>query len=146
VSSWLAGVGEDINPATTEGWRWKADELMAAGLNDEDSVPQLTVATDVWAFGMTVLEVRFSTSILFLANTESMQVFSGFIPFSHIKSDARVIFFVTSGRRPKRQQYPQISNDVWRMLEGCWDVEPNRRPSMATFYRFLESQATRAQL
>ena len=27
---------------------------------EEETIPQITAATDVWAFGMTILEVRFS--------------------------------------------------------------------------------------
>ena len=27
---------------------------------EEETIPQITAATDVWAFGMTILEVRFA--------------------------------------------------------------------------------------
>jgi serine/threonine protein kinase len=47
-----------LNPATTEGWRWMAPELII-GLT---SVVTFTPATDVWAFSMTLIEVRVSTS------------------------------------------------------------------------------------
>ena len=36
-------------------YRWMAYELLASG---GESIPQVTAASDVWAFGMTVLEVR----------------------------------------------------------------------------------------
>ena len=36
-------------------YRWMAPELLAPG---EESVPQVTMASDVWAFGMTVIEVQ----------------------------------------------------------------------------------------
>lgn len=39
-------------------WRWQAYELIAPNEEDEDSTPKVTEATDVWAFGMTVIEVR----------------------------------------------------------------------------------------
>jgi serine/threonine protein kinase len=39
--------------------RWMAYELIAPSDEEEEEViPQVTVATDIWAFGMTVLEVR----------------------------------------------------------------------------------------
>jgi hypothetical protein len=36
----------------------------------------------------------------------------------------------------------QINNDIWMMLEKCWDAEPNRRPQMATLSRFFALQMT----
>jgi serine/threonine protein kinase len=52
--------GEEFNPVTTDGWRWKAFELMTASL--EETTTRVTIATDVWAFSMTVIEVRISAS------------------------------------------------------------------------------------
>ena len=41
--------------------RWMAYELITpSNEGEEETIPQVTAATDVWAFGMTVLEVRFS--------------------------------------------------------------------------------------
>jgi serine/threonine protein kinase len=37
--------------------RWMACELIMSS-NEEGNVPQVTAASDVWAFSMTVLEVR----------------------------------------------------------------------------------------
>jgi len=115
---------DDVNPVTTDGWRWIACELMANGLeDDDDSISRATMATDVWAFSMTVVEIL-----------------TGSIPFSHIKNDASVIFFVTSGGRPKRETCMQINNDIWAILEKCWDAKASRRPSMANVAGFFASQ------
>jgi hypothetical protein len=64
------------------------------------------------------------------------------MPFSHIKSDASVILSVVAGGRPKREGCLLITNDIWAMLEACWDVEPNRRPSMTTVSRFFALRVT----
>ena len=37
--------------------RWMAYELVELSDEEEESVPQVTMASDIWAFGMTVLEV-----------------------------------------------------------------------------------------
>jgi hypothetical protein len=59
----FANFESDLNPVTTEGWRWKAVELMASGQDkDEGPIPSLTAATDVWAFGMAAIEVSKSTT------------------------------------------------------------------------------------
>jgi hypothetical protein len=62
------------------------------------------------------------------------------MPFSHLKRDASVINFIMSGGRPKRMRYPQINNEIWNMLEKCWDTDPIQRPSMASLTIFLASQ------
>jgi len=48
---------EDFNPMTTEEWRWMSPELMTDCLDDEQCTPHVTMATDVWSFAMTVVEV-----------------------------------------------------------------------------------------
>jgi serine/threonine protein kinase len=54
----------ESNPIMAQDWRWKAPELMKVPLNDEDEVsPRMVKTTDVWAFSMTVIEVRISASI-----------------------------------------------------------------------------------
>lgn len=135
--------GDDVNPVTTEGWRWIAGELMVDTMGDGECISRGTKATDVWSFAMTVIEVyTFSLCIPLELNTNGLQILTGTIPFGHIKSDAGVVLYVTSGGRPKRELCPQIKDHIWAMLERCWDVKPNRRPSMATLSRFFASQLT----
>jgi len=107
---------------TTEGWRWVAPELMSM---EAESVPLLTEATDAWGFSMTVIEI-----------------FSRRIPFSHLKVDASVILFVVKGGRHKREHFGQINDDIWCMLEKCWSIEPNRRPSMLSLFSFFMASRT----
>jgi len=115
----------EVNPTTTEGWRWKAPEQMTEHLIPEGCyVPRVTMASDVWAFSMTVIEV-----------------ITGSIPFSDIKSDARAIFYVMTGGRPRWDRRMAISDDIWAMLERCWSTEPKQRPSMATLHHFFSSRA-----
>jgi hypothetical protein len=53
---------EECNPVMAKGWRWKAPELMSVCPNEEEqSVPRVTTATDVWAFAITIVEVHIST-------------------------------------------------------------------------------------
>jgi len=117
---------EESIPATTEAWRWRAPELIETRVDEqEEIICRVTTATDVYAFAMTAFEI-----------------FTGCIPFSHIRNDAKVVLTIVEGGRPKRMHCPQISDDIWRMLERCWDAEPNRRPSMATLLHFFKLLAT----
>jgi serine/threonine protein kinase len=108
--------------ATSKGtWRFWAPEIM----NDEHGIQRVTTATDVYAFAMTVI-----------------QIFTGHLPFSHIKSDAKVVLTVITGGRPQRGHCPQITDDIWGILETCWDVDPTRRPSMARLSEFFNLKST----
>lgn len=138
---------DNVNPATTEGWRWRAYELMVGCLSEDGQcVSHATMATDVWSFAMTIVEVRIfcapflCTPRRFMGNT--LQIYTGSIPFSHIRNDAGVISSVALGGRPERTLCPQINDDIWAMLEISWDVAPNRRPSMATLCQFFASQVS----
>lgn len=132
---------DDVNPVTTEGWRWVACELMADRLDDGECISRGSKATDVWSFAMTVVEVYTSLLCIPLTlNTDGLQILTGAIPMGNIRSDARVVLYVSSGGRPKRELYPQINDAIWAMLERCWDVTPNRRPSMAALSQFFAAQ------
>ena len=135
----------EFNPIMAQDWRWKAPELMKVSLNDEDEVcPRVVETTDVWAFGMTVVEVRVSISHAALGKLmeKRLQILTGTIPFSHIKRDDSVIHFVMSGGRPKRERCHQINNEIWKVLEMCWAPDLRQRPSMASLSIFFASQAT----
>jgi hypothetical protein len=43
----------------TEAIRWHAPELLESDMEDGSSIQRRTQATDVWAFGMTVVEVLY---------------------------------------------------------------------------------------
>lgn len=55
---------EDFNPVTIRGWRWMACELMLD--DDAQCIWCTTKQTDVWAFAMTVIEVRIFLFAFFL--------------------------------------------------------------------------------
>ncbi|KAG6818581.1 hypothetical protein H0H93_003796 [Arthromyces matolae] len=105
-------------PAASKGGstRWQAPELIdlkndTAGLN--------TIASDIYAFGCVCYEV-----------------FTGDIPFVGIKLDATVSFKVMSGLRPQRPSPGSLpwmtwglTEDLWMLMEQCWETNPARRPS-----------------
>lgn len=120
-------------------WRYMAPELLSVR-DDAEHSPRVTMATDVWSFAMTVIEVSYYiTPSLSNVLKLGLQILTGSVPFSHIARDANVILYVTRGGLPKRECCPQVNDIVWAMLERCWDVAPHRRPSMATLSRFFFS-------
>jgi serine/threonine protein kinase len=122
--------------ATSKGtWRYWAPER----LHDVEGIQQITTATDVYAFSMAVVEVSISILLFFPSKKLSVkiQIFTGRIPFPHIKNDAAVVITVIQGGRPQRDRCLQVTDDIWKMLERCWDADPKRRPSMANVACFL---------
>ena len=45
-----------------------------------------------------------------------------------------------SGRRPPRPNHPQLSDDVWGMIEGCWESVPVRRRTIAEVVITLDAE------
>ncbi|KIL59769.1 hypothetical protein M378DRAFT_84731 [Amanita muscaria Koide BX008] len=69
-----------------------------------------TIATDIYAFGMTCYEILSRKSPFAAAN------------------DAAVISKVIKGRRPERIEFCQ-SEQIWSIITRCWAQEPENRPS-----------------
>jgi serine/threonine protein kinase len=123
--------------------RWMACELLAPANGLAERTLQTTVATDIWAFGMTALEVISSAHhyTATLTHVRSLiQVFSGHLPFHQVKHDATVILSVMTGSRPKHETYPTISHHIWFLLELCWHADPTQRPSMQSLSIFFKTQ------
>jgi len=74
-----------------------------------------TSASDVFSFGMVVLEV-----------------FSGKVPFKGV-SDDEVVKRIRSGERPDipvESKELELSNTVWEVVKRCWHGSPKLRPGM----------------
>ena len=107
---------------TSGTMRWMSPEILDPDLfGFKDSRP--TKESDCYALGMVVLEVL-----------------SGRPPFTPDK-DFIVIRKVIDGERPGRPEGPEgawFTDDLWRMLELCWEVRPNSRPSIEAVLECLE--------
>ncbi|KAF8680700.1 hypothetical protein AX14_004496 [Amanita brunnescens Koide BX004] len=96
--------------------RWMAYELI---YDDDEEPTQQSRETDMWAFGMTILEV-----------------FTGKAPFSHLTYDASVIFYIVKDRKPR--QPTEIKDELWSFLCRCWRQDPRERPTMPIAAFFLD--------
>ena len=59
----------------------------------------------------------------------SIQTFTGTFPFSNHPSFAAMLAIV-QGDRPSRPTYPTFTEDVWALVQRCWDQEPRLRPEV----------------
>jgi serine/threonine protein kinase len=73
--------------------------------------------------------------------SNALQILSDCIPFSHLENDAAIIQCISSGGHPMRDLCLEISDEIWRMLEKCWSINPDDRPSMRALTQFFESQS-----
>ena len=83
----------------------------------------LTEHSDCYAFGMVIYEVL-----------------SGELPFSSYV-DYIVIAKVLEGERPERPQGLEgiwFTDDIWSVLEHCWEPVPGNRPSIPQVLRSLK--------
>lgn len=108
--------------------RWLAPELIYPK-EDGDDYP-VTPQTDVYSFGMTVLEIL-----------------SGHPPFSHRRHDTNVICDIYHGRRPTRPPNSEITDSIWALIQNCWNQAPDQRVNINAvgFWLALLHQTRAAQ-
>ncbi|KAG0706407.1 kinase-like domain-containing protein [Suillus ampliporus] len=92
--------------------RWNAPEL----LGGDDVKP--TKASDVFAFGMSILELVTKQA-----------------PYSHRKRDLTVIMDISDGRLPLRPSEPAdvsrwLHDELWKVLNRCWCYKAEERMSI----------------
>jgi serine/threonine protein kinase len=117
--------GRDVFTAytATSNARWNAPELQGG----DDAKP--TKASDVFAFGMSILELITKQA-----------------PYSHRKRDLTVIRDVNDGCLPLRPTEPEdvarwMHDELWGVLNGCWCFAAQERLSIEDVTICLETLA-----
>ncbi|KIK40942.1 hypothetical protein CY34DRAFT_806667 [Suillus luteus UH-Slu-Lm8-n1] len=104
--------------------RWNAPEL----LGGDDVKP--TKASDVFAFGMSILELVTKQA-----------------PYSHRKRDLTVIMDISDGRLPLRPTEPEdvsrwMHDELWEVLNKCWYLMAQERMNIGEIKICLERLAS----
>ena len=89
-----------------------------------DAIVPATTHSDTFSFAMLMLECI----------TEE-------VPFSNLARDAAVLHARTTKAQcpPRPGEHDgkdRISDDLWKLMTGCWVVEPDKRPTMEQVYSF----------
>ncbi|KAG6819764.1 hypothetical protein H0H93_008874 [Arthromyces matolae] len=103
--------------------RWMAHEILSPPPHLQGEYDNTTPETDVYSFGMTMLEVL-----------------TGVKPWGHIRRPNAVMVEMLSGsQRPRRPQHKAITDPIWKLIELCISVEPHNRPTMKRVRSCLQS-------
>ena len=124
--------------------RWTSPELL------EGVQPIKTSSSDIYSFACVSYEVFcILVDPLWLFHSIDFQIFSGLIPF-HEKDDHAVSLQVLRGRRPSRPSICEpwtmacedlgLDDETWAIIEGCWNIEPAKRPAAEGVGAFLRAK------
>ncbi|KAJ7463490.1 kinase-like domain-containing protein [Mycena galericulata] len=97
-------------------FRWMAPERLVPSAYELPTA-RATVRSDVFSFGMLVLEV-----------------YTGAPPWG-TRAEGSIALSVVTNLRPPRP--PSIADDVWKIVEECWSHFPDQRPSIFEVYNRL---------
>ncbi|KAG6330236.1 hypothetical protein ID866_8853 [Astraeus odoratus] len=96
---------------------WTAPELLDGG--------KISAQGDVWAFGMTTLELLTRQR-----------------PFHNFHTASSVVSQIVQGRLPCRPTDEstcfRMTDEWWEMCTSCWSMDPSRRPHMSSIILGLE--------
>ncbi|KAF8603733.1 kinase-like protein [Ceratobasidium sp. AG-I] len=113
--------------------RWMAPELLAS-TEDENMLPAVrTTKTDVYALGMTMLEV-----------------ITGKVPYSEYLQDPGIIRALDRKKPPVRPKELVSTNEqanmVWALLLQCWDHDAATRPGALSVLASLQDAVCKSML
>ena len=95
--------------------RWLAPEIISPSRKGTGMPVMESKPADVFAFSMLAVEV-----------------FTGKIPFEEQKNEA-VVLRISRGGRPEMPENAQavgLTDEIWKVLESCWQQNPKKRPMM----------------
>ena len=129
----LATITQDLYSASDDrGYtpRWTAPEI----LNEEGTYSR---EADVFSFAMVIIEVRRGLPSMNrdLVYT-STQVFTGVVPFNN-KPPVATMVAIMGGKRPQRPEHPAFTDELWTLIQRCWDQDPHSRPEVSEALRVL---------
>ncbi|KAF8601674.1 kinase-like protein [Ceratobasidium sp. AG-I] len=95
--------------------RWMAPELLLLEEDEDAPQPTRTMKTDVYALGMTMLEI-----------------ISGEVPYHQYQHDRTIILALEKKKLPKCPEMLSAPDErvtrMWNLLLECWDHDPEARP------------------
>ena len=105
-----------------------------------DGSEVLSKEADVFSFAMVMVMVSrgcFSWADCWVISSSlPTQVFDLSQPFVHMPH-SKVEAAIKDGVRPPRPTHRGLADELWELIERCWDADPRRRPGVSTVLRTL---------
>jgi len=106
--------------------RWTAPEIL-------HEFGTYSKEADIFAFAMVMIEVRYGRIVMHrtpvYCRLASTQVFTGAVPFDNSPL-LTAMMAIMKGDRPQRPTNTACSDELWAIMQRCWDQEPRRRPEV----------------
>jgi serine/threonine protein kinase len=102
--------------------RWTAPEILG-------SDQAATEESDVFSFGMVMIEVGGDRSITYQRPYPLLKTFTGEIPFTRVPT-SEVVMRIMGGDRPSRPTHPKFTDSLWELTKRCWETTSQDRPKM----------------
>ena len=67
------------------------------------------------------------------------QLFTGAVPFNH-SVPAAAMLAIMDNKRPPRPTHPTFTNDLWALMQHCWDQAPDSRPEVSEIVKALSGK------
>ena len=67
-----------------------------------------------------------------------MEAFTGSVPFD-LHTSITAALAVMRGERPPRPAHPDFTDEMWALMERCWNQDPHSRPDMSEVLQDLHS-------
>ena len=67
------------------------------------------------------------------------QVYTGAVPFSD-RHPAEATFAIISGKRPSRPIHPDLTEELWKLIQRCWYQDPYSRPEISEVFKVLSGE------
>ncbi|TFK51386.1 kinase-like protein [Heliocybe sulcata] len=123
--TFITGSSDFTTAKTAGSCRWASPEVLNPEQDEdlpEDSPAPYTKESDIYAFGMTILEV-----------------FTGLVPFHTRRNDVSVIFAVIKGERPYIPDAMKEIHGLEDLVQTCWKAVPKERPTAEELHNCLAS-------
>ena len=68
------------------------------------------------------------------------QAFTGNVPF-HPYSPPAAMLAILGAKRPERPTNPNLTDELWELMEHCWNQDPHLRPEMSVVLGILHGSS-----
>jgi len=69
-------------------------------------------------------------------NPATPQAFTGAVPFNN-NLPAAAVLAIMNGTRPSRPTRPDFTDELWSLMQHCWDQNPHLRPEISEVLKVL---------